>query len=1370
MISVQPAANKERSIQTDSSRANTSAPAKVARGRYRWLRLLLRFLLVVVVFIFLLIALVSALLAFGSPYIGRYHAEIQARVSDYLGVPVAFNNMQLDWNVTGPRLEIDDVSVLAANNADQSIVQFDQIWIDLSLVKTFFTGGLYFNQLAVVGADLEIEYHGNRDIQIKGSNGFARTKRQNSSSGNNTRLAGQTSLDWLLRLDNAALLDSAVTIIDTTKGQSYRFESIDVEAENNGNSHVLVANISLPDSLGESLELTANIEEALDGRRVNMEHASGSVVLEGKRVVLENWLDLLPQQRLTLSGDADIRLAGQWSGDKVNKVDLELSSSSINAQSVDTSADPIQLDRLSSRLSWSRTDVGWVSDLDSLLFTYQGTTTDMRDGEFRVDKLDRGVKKDLRSRTWQAKLSGGQVDISALSLISVHVASLLPMGEFPSVLIDAQPGGLLTDWQLDVDRSSPASDKLSNVFANVTVVGELNDFSMKQSGSLPEISGLDAGLKIRDNFGKVEVRGSDFSFSHIASFSQPLQLESLQATLDVDFRGDARRMATDDLNIKDDGLSARLTVELDAANPSEPLLDINASYSLDDVTKVSKYLPRGKLRPRLTSWLDRSIKGGSATDGFLKLKGNPRNFPFHRNPGVFAATLKLKNAELEFLNNWPRMNRVDGGLTFSKKALVFELEKGRFGSLPLQSGTGTIETLFRPVVRVSAAAREEVDDLLNVVQQSPLQQVKNAIADTVGTGQADAHIELQIPLRGKAFREPDEVFDVSGYVQFDDNVLSSENYRTQFDQVNGRLGFTHKGLKRSTLRGRYEGQPVVVATESVGVGQARRTEMVVTGSVESVNLARQNNIPLMAGLSGSSPWKVEVGVPHDPEQLRRSGVSLDISSDLVGTTLNWPAPLGKASSSRLPLRVATRFGSSRPGDWSIQLGDRLQGLLRLNKDTGGLDGLTLKLGSESVLASDLQKGIHLSGRVESLAFDRWFRAVSDLIADIDELSDDSSDGLLPRVSAQLATDRLTTGSSSNGRASLRINSDGKFINAALSNQRIRGSVRIPRQKGTVLLRVDEADIDLLRELQTNDGTTQSAAIDPRNIPPLEVRLGSFKWGEVTLSNLVVRTEPDSAGMKIKTFGFAEETAQLTGDGFWRWQDPQNVNPALAGQQVTGLDLQVRSNNVGSALDSLGFSQAMAEGRGSIELLIGWSGPLYQPQLDKLNGSIDLDLRDGRILRVDPGIGRVLGLFALQSIPRRLSLDFKDFLLEGLEYTTIDGRVSFNNGIANSDLVQLRGPVGVIDVTGSSNLIDRSYDQTITVLPHLSGALPLIGIVTGGATAGIGALLAGPVLKALGIDVDQIGLSVFTLKGSWDSPNIQRADISSIPELPEFDRR
>lgn len=145
---------------------------------------------------------------------------------------------------------------------------------------------------------------------------------------------------------------------------------------------------------------------------------------------------------------------------------------------------------------------------------------------------------------------------------------------------------------------------------------------------------------------------------------------------------------------------------------------------------------------------------------------------------------------------------------------------------------------------------------------------------------------------------------------------------------------------------------------------------------------------------------------------------------------------------------------------------------------------------------------------------------------------------------------------------------------------------------------------------------------------------------------------------------------------------------------------------------------------------------------------------GSIVPLEPAAGRIVGLFALQALPRRLDLDFKDVTSDGLAFKSISGDIDIEDGIANVNLVQLNGPIGVVDVTGRSDLNAREFDQRITVLPRVSAALPIIGVISGGASAGIGALVATGILKVLGIDLDRIGLRDFSLTGTWDKPVFQ----------------
>ena len=82
------------------------------------------------------------------------------------------------------------------------------------------------------------------------------------------------------------------------------------------------------------------------------------------------------------------------------------------------------------------------------------------------------------------------------------------------------------------------------------------------------------------------------------------------------------------------------------------------------------------------------------------------------------------------------------------------------------------------------------------------------------------------------------------------------------------------------------------------------------------------------------------------------------------------------------------------------------------------------------------------------------------------------------------------------------------------------------------------------------------------------------------------------------------------------------------------------------------------------------------------------------------------------------------------------------------------------IQGETDFVDELYDQTIDVLPRVSGALPLLGVLSGGPAGGVTALVADSILKGLGVNLDEIGRRRFTLVGPWSGPTWEPVDLRS----------
>ena len=222
--------------------------------------------------------------------------------------------------------------------------------------------------------------------------------------------------------------------------------------------------------------------------------------------------------------------------------------------------------------------------------------------------------------------------------------------------------------------------------------------------------------------------------------------------------------------------------------------------------------------------------------------------------------------------------------------------------------------------------------------------------------------------------------------------------------------------------------------------------------------------------------------------------------------------------------------------------------------------------------------------------------------------------------------------------------------------------------------------------------------------------------------------------------------RLSGSGFWE----QSKNRG-ASSHVTKLDVTASFDDFGQALSDIAGVQSFGKGTGEAALSIAWPKPGYAPDLQAMQGQLLFNLRDGRILSVQPGASRILGLVALQSLPRRLAGDFRDITETGLEYSGVSGNLSIADGYAITNAIAMSGPVAEILIQGTSGFVDRTHEQTIDVLPRVSGALPLLGILSVGPAAGLTALLADNILKGIGVNLDEFGRRRYMLTGSWEQP-------------------
>jgi len=203
---------------------------------------------------------------------------------------------------------------------------------------------------------------------------------------------------------------------------------------------------------------------------------------------------------------------------------------------------------------------------------------------------------------------------------------------------------------------------------------------------------------------------------------------------------------------------------------------------------------------------------------------------------------------------------------------------------------------------------------------------------------------------------------------------------------------------------------------------------------------------------------------------------------------------------------------------------------------------------------------------------------------------------------------------------------------------------------------------------------------PTTIPALDIVVEDFQLRGARLGRLEVeatnrRVEPgrDAArDWQLAKFNITTPEAQLTASGHWSVAPEA---PARGNQPARRavMDFKLVVSDSGALLDRLGTSRAMRGGKGQLSGEISWLGSPFELDYPSMSGQINVAIDSGQFLKVEPGAARLLGVLSLQSLPRRLSLDFRDVFQEGFAFDNITGDVKIHEGVADQQPAHPRCP-------------------------------------------------------------------------------------------------
>jgi len=158
----------------------------------------------------------------------------------------------------------------------------------------------------------------------------------------------------------------------------------------------------------------------------------------------------------------------------------------------------------------------------------------------------------------------------------------------------------------------------------------------------------------------------------------------------------------------------------------------------------------------------------------------------------------------------------------------------------------------------------------------------------------------------------------------------------------------------------------------------------------------------------------------------------------------------------------------------------------------------------------------------------------------------------------------------------------------------------------------------------------------------------------------------------------------------------------------------------------------------------------QPHKPSMNGSFKLETGEGLLRKLDSTSTRLLSMLSLNSLMRRLSLDFGDAFEKGFFFKSITASGSIRQGVVHNEDFALLGDAGDIAGRGKLDLVGKKLDYQFTFTPHFTNGVSLATAFAVTPVTGIYVLAASTLLSPV---IDGITRISFHLQGPLESPEV-----------------
>jgi len=1024
-------------------------------------------------------------------------------------------------------------------------------------------------------------------------------------------------------------------------------------------------------------------------------------------------------------GDWDIRVQVKTSEIAIRKDDTKMSL----AQNVQLTAAAVRSDQDT-----------WQASITEL-------TLSSGKQAYEIGKID--LELNLRD---SLKIAGRipDLDIAELADLANRIDqeySILPANA-DGAIASLNPKGRVNNVLFFVNQADPAQTRLVALLDGVTVSSYRNS---------PAVSRLDGLVSIGPRQGYIDFNNQEFELQFEPMFPAPWSFDYAKGRLRYVVDDAVSRLSSSLIEAGHQSLKAAGQLQINfTQNVDDRNWALLVGIENADLGDASRYLPNN-LGEGLINWLNRSILSGSATESGLMFHGPLIKQKLHIGK-VYELFFKVDQTRLDYHPDWPLIDNLKSDIYIGNWGVFTEGASGAILDSQIDQAVVHIPVVFGEkanLIEIDGRLSGPLADGIKVLNDTPIAAMtSNMAAGWEGDGPMIGNLHLEIPIGPDAASRKAEA-EVA--INLKSNQIYMPQYNLDIRDLDSQIQYsTVNGLSTRSFEALLFGKPVNGDIKSLQAGDGGKITVSVLGDVDVADLYKWSSQPLLTQADGVMSYDAKLTIPYG-SRAAEEDIKILATSNLVGVTINLPAPVRKASHAPADFRYLQTFSDPYPSI-DIQYNKDVSAYLLLADDMVHRGRVQFGESTASLPA----EGLVVGGNIAYVDYDKWQLS----LAALDERSEVSLESeMVSRLRGiNLEIGQLDAFGLHLTDVSTQINREAAGWKVMLENEMLKGGVSIHDDDVKPLLisldylrfpEVESADVELAEGEKQGPEIDPFTDTDPKDYIAVDFETKALFLGENDFGSWKFQFRPTSDGVVMDQLVAEVRGLKILENSKVLWTAGETGHQSAFIGTIEAPDLV-------TVLEKWGIASSIIGKDVKLDVDINWPGSPAVLATDKIAGNVSFTTGAGSFVQANnTGPLKLLGIFDFASIAKRFRFDFSDIVDKGYTFDKITGEVIFNQGVVSVVTpVKIEGSSSIFTIGGQVDLNSRELDNDMIVTLPVNRNLPWY--------AAYSAIFTGPLVgasvfiaqKVFENQIDQFSSAKYRISGTVDDPLIEFVSIFS----------